>query len=229
MRILIVEDDILLAESISAFFRQAGYEVDCESSGAGADSALSQASYDLTILDIGLSGIPGMDGFGVLHRLRQRGQQLPVLIYTARDDVEDRVHGLTLGADDYVLKPLQLQELEARVRALLRRTQDRRNGTLSYGPLILVRDPHQAWLGLEMLNLTAPEWQVLECLVLRAGTVVSREELGDASSQSEETISPNTIELHISHLRAKLEAAEVKIRTVRGLGYLLDVPVDKRH
>jgi len=153
MRILVVEDDSFLAESVTAFLRQAGYEVTCESSGPGADAALGNGKYDLLILDVGL---PGMDGFGVLYRLRKRGQQLPVLVLTARDAVEDRVYGLNLGADDYVVKPLQLQELEARVRALLRRSLVGGERKLSLGPLVLDLAAHQASLDGHTLELAAP-------------------------------------------------------------------------
>jgi DNA-binding response OmpR family regulator len=226
MRILIVEDDILLAESLTAFLRQAGYEVDCESSGPGADSALSNATYDLLILDIGL---PGMDGFGVLYRLRQRGQQLPVLILTARDAVEDRVYGLNLGADDYVLKPFQLQELEARVRALLRRSLVGRERKLALGPLVLDLGAHQASREGCPLELTAGEWRILEVLVRRAGRVVTKEQLRDACASRAELVSPNAVEVQISRLRAKLGSAGISIRTVRGFGYLLDEPVENRN
>jgi two-component system, OmpR family, response regulator len=226
MRLLVVEDDVLLAESLTAFFRQSGYEVDCESSGPGADSALSKTPYDLVILDIGL---PGMDGFGVLYKLRQRGQDRPVLILTARDNIEDRLYGLNLGADDYVLKPFDLQELEARVRALLRRSLAGEKRTLSYGPLVLDRDAHRASLRGRTLELTMGEWRTLELLILRVGKVVTKNELGDACTAREEPLSPNAVEVYISRLRAKFEATGVNIRTVRGLGYLLDEPAGKRH
>jgi DNA-binding response OmpR family regulator len=226
MRILIVEDDVFLAESLTAFLRRAGYEVDCESSGPGADSRTNTDKYDLMILDIGL---PGMDGFGVLYRMRQRGQQLPVLILTARDAVEDRVHGLNLGADDYVVKPLQLQELEARVRALLRRSLAGGQRKLALGSLVLDLGAFQASLEGQPLELTASEWRILELLVRRTGRVVTKEQLRDACTSREELVSPNAVEVQISRLRAKLAGTEVSIRTVRGFGYLLDEPVEKQH
>jgi DNA-binding response OmpR family regulator len=226
MRLLIVEDDVLLAESLTTFFLRSGYEVDCESSGPGADSALSKTAYDLVILDIGL---PGMDGFGVLYKLRQRGQELPVLILTARDNVEDRVYGLNVGADDYVLKPFQLEELEARVRALLRRSLAGEKRTLSCGPLVLDRDARRASLRGRVLELTTSEWRILELLILRVGKVVAKEDLRELSTGREEAVSPNAVEVHVSHLRAKLGGTGAKIRTVRGFGYLLDEPVEKRH
>jgi two-component system, OmpR family, response regulator len=225
MRILIVEDDMLLVESLTAFLRQAGYEVDCESSGPGADAALSRTAYDLLILDIGL---PGMDGFGVLYRLRQREQELPVLILTARDAVEDRVYGLNLGADDYVLKPFQLQELEARVRALLRRGLVGRGKKLSLGVLVLDLGGHRAWCDGAVLELTASEWRILEVLVRRAGKVVTKEQLRGACAAHEDLMSPNAVEVKISRLRAKLGATGMSIRTVRGFGYMLDEPVENR-
>jgi len=226
MRILIVEDDTLLVESLAAFLRQAGYEVDCESSGPGADAALSRTAYDLLILDIGL---PGMDGFGVLYRLRQRGQQLPVLILTARDAVEDRVYGLDLGADDYVLKPFQLQELEARVRALLRRSLVSKERKLTVGALVLDLGARCASCEGTALELTPSEWRILEVLVRRAGKVVTKEQLRGAFASNEDLVSPNAVEVKISRLRTKLAAAGISIRTVRGFGYLLDEPVESRN
>ena len=226
MRILIVEDDTFLAESLTAFLREAGYEVDCEFSGPAADSALKHAKYDLVILDIGL---PGMDGFGVLYRLRQRAQQLPVLILTARDAVEDRVYGLNLGADDYVLKPLQLQELEARVRALLRRSLVGGERRLSLGELVLDLGAHQALLQGRPLELTAGEWRILEVLIRRAGKLVTKEQLRDICAWRDGLVSPNAVEVQMSRLRNKLASAAVNIRTVRGLGYLLEEPAESRH
>ena len=226
MRILIVEDDTLLVESLSAFLRQAGYEVDCESSGPGADAALSGTNYDLVLLDIGL---PGMDGFGVLYRLRQREQQMPVLILTARDAVEDRVYGLNLGADDYVLKPFQLQELEARVRALLRRSLVSRERKLTVGALVLDLGAHCASCEGTALELTPSEWRILEVLVRRAGKVVTKEQLRGAFTSNEDLVSSNAVEVKISRLRTKLGAAGVSIRTVRGFGYLLDEAVESRN
>ena len=226
MRILIVEDDTLLVESLTAFLRQAGYEVDGESSGPGADAAVSRNNYDLVLLDIGL---PGMDGFGVLYRLRQREQQMPVLILTARDAVEDRVYGLNLGADDYVLKPFQLQELEARVRALLRRSLVSRERKLTVGALVLDLGAHCASCEGTALELTPSEWRILEVLVRRAGKVVTKEQLRGAFTSNEDLVSSNAVEVKISRLRTKLGAAGVSIRTVRGFGYLLDEAVESRN
>jgi len=221
MRLLVIEDDDLLAESLTSFFRRSGYEVDCETSGPGADAALRKTAYDLVILDIGL---PGMDGFGVLYRLRQRGQQVPVLVLSAREAVEDRVYGLNLGADDYVVKPLQLHELEARVRALLRRSLAGETRTLAYGPLTLDRDTHIASLSGRALDLTIGEWRTLELLILRAGKVVTKNELSEACTAREQPVSPNAVEVYVSRLRAKFEATGINIRTVRGWGYLLAEP-----
>jgi DNA-binding response OmpR family regulator len=226
MRILLVEDDSFLAESLTAFLAQAGFEVDCESSGPGADAALSNDTHDLLILDIGL---PGMDGFGVLYRLRQRGQRLPVLVLTARDAVQDRVYGLNLGADDYVVKPLQLQELEARVRALLRRSLVGQEQKLCFGPLVLDLAAHQASLDGRALQLTAGEWRLLEVLVRRAGRFVTKEQLRDTCASREELVSPNAVEVQMSRLRSKLASTGMSIRTVRGLGYLLDESVENRN
>jgi len=225
VRLLVVEDDELLKGAISTSLRQAGFEVDCESTGPGADTALTNRPYSLLILDVGL---PGMDGFEVLRRLRQRGQQLSVMILTARDAIEDRVHGLNLGADDYVQKPFHLSELEARVRSHLRRTFSGQAQKLSFGPLELDLGTHRALLEERPLELTATEWRMLELLVRQAGRVITKEQLQTACGGREEPASANAIEVRVSRLRSKLEASNVDIQTLRGRGYLLNQPIKRR-
>ena len=219
MRILIVEDDDLLAAGLVRALDQTGYAVDRVNSGERADLALTAETYDLVVLDIGL---PGIDGFTVLKHLRHRGQACPVLILTARDAVNDRVHGLDLGADDYMIKPFALSEFEARLRALIRRGTQNNSPQLTCGKLLLDSLAHRAWLGETPLNLTAREWGILEYLLMRQGQVLSKDKILQAVCSWDETISPNAIEVYMSRLRGKLDPAGVFIRTIRGFGYLLE-------
>ncbi|WP_124948395.1 response regulator [Sulfuriferula thiophila] len=226
MRVLIVEDDDLLAAGLVRALDQTGYAVDRVNSGERADLALSSETYDLVVLDIGL---PGIDGFSVLKRLRTRGQTCPVLILTARDAVTDRVRGLDLGADDYMVKPFALSEFEARLRALVRRGVQLNSAQLVCGNLILDTLAHRAWLNQAPLNLTAREWGVLEYLLMRQGQVLSKDKILQAVCSWDETISPNAIEVYMSRLRNKLEPAGVNIRTIRGFGYLLEADDTTQH
>lgn len=221
MRILIVEDDTLLADGITCYLKQAGYAVGLAQNGEQADSWLAHEHYDLAILDLGL---PKLDGTEVLRKLRRRGLTLPVLILTARDALQDRVAGLDLGADDYIIKPVALTELEARIRALIRRGQSGGNPQISHGPLLLDTSAKRVWLNGAPLELPAREWSVLEFLLPRAGRIVSKEQIMQSLCGWDEEISTNAVEAYISRLRAKLEPAGVHIRTVRGLGYLLEKP-----
>ena len=219
MRVLIVEDDELLAAGLVRILDQTGYAVDRVNSGERADLALSSEAYDLVVLDIGL---PGIDGFTVLKRLRARGQVCPVLILTARDDVADKVRGLDSGADDYLVKPFELNEFEARIRALIRRGTQMNSSQLACGNLLLDTLAHRAWINQSPLNLTAREWGVLEYLLMRQGQVLSKDKILQAVCNWDENISPNAIEVYMSRLRSKLEPAGVHIRTIRGFGYLLE-------
>ncbi|MBY0271398.1 MAG: response regulator transcription factor [Burkholderiales bacterium] len=221
MRILIVEDDRTLSDGLARYLHQAGSIVETAASGTEADTLLVHEDYDLVILDVGL---PGMDGFEVLRRARKRGRYVPVLVLTARDEVEDRVHGLNLGADDYLVKPFSLVELEARVRAVIRRGQAMTETQIVYGPLMIDIAARRVWLANEPLRLTAREWTVLEFLVLRAGKMVSKDQIASAVSGWETDVSPNVVEVYISRLRSKLEPAGVKIHSIRGFGYYLDKP-----
>jgi DNA-binding response OmpR family regulator len=225
MRLLVVEHDKLLGDALATSLRQAGFEVDCESTGPGADTALTIKTYGLVILEVGL---PDIDGFEVLRRLRQRGQLLPVVLISARDAIEDRVHGLDLGADDYILKPFDLRELEARVRAQLRRILSSQAQKLSFGPLELDVGGHRAQLSGRPLELTAKEWRTLELLVRRAEKVVTKAQLQNANGWRDKSSSPNAVEARVSRLRSKLVASNVYIETVRGLGYVLNQPIERR-
>ncbi len=219
MRILIIEDDSVLADGLSRTLRHADYAVDAASTGVEADHVLAAQSYDLVILDLGL---PGLDGFEVLRRMRRRGSTVPVLVLTARDALQDRVKGLDLGADDYMIKPFDLPELEARVRALIRRGQSGGASVLSHGALVLDTAGRRATLGGEPLDLSARELGVLEVLMMRAGRVVNKEQLAEQLYGWDEEVGPNAIEVYVHRLRRKLEPAGVNIRTIRGLGYLLE-------
>ncbi|GGJ82326.1 response regulator [Pseudomonas matsuisoli] len=219
MRVLLVEDHPPLAESVAKALKGAGLNVDVLQDGVAADLALASEDYALAILDVGL---PRLDGFQVLARLRDRGKTVPVLMLTARGEVKDRVHGLNLGADDYLAKPFELSELEARVKALLRRSvlggeQQQRCGSLVYDLGI-----RRFALGEQTLTLTSREQSVLEALIARPGRVMSKEQLASQVFGLDEEASPDAIEIYVHRLRKKIEGSDVRIVTFRGLGYLLE-------
>lgn len=220
MRILLAEDDKIIADGLSRSLRQGGYAVDCAYTGLEADTALMTNSYDLLILDLGLPKLPGLE---VLKRLRARNVQLPVLILTALDGTGDRVKGLDLGADDYMAKPFELAELEARVRALTRRS----SGTapvITCGALTYDQAGRVAQLDGQNLDLSARELGLLEILLSRVGRLVSKDQLVYHLCGWGEEVSHNAIEVYIHRLRKKLESGGVRIATVRGLGYCLEKP-----
>lgn len=219
MKLLLAEDDVLLADALTTQLRQAGYEVEHAPNGAVADYLLERGEHDVAVLDIGL---PMLDGLSVLHKLRQRQPALPVLLLTARDSLEDRVAGLQAGADDYVTKPFDFPELEARLQALLRRTRQLTQ-SLSLGRLVLDEAARQLWVGAEAVELSGREWSLLSLLVHQQGKVVSKDQINQAWSGSDgaEIGAGNAIEVYVHRLRKKLDGAGVGIRTVRGIGYLL--------
>ena len=219
MRLLIAEDDPLIADGLIRAMRAAGYAVDHTANGEEADEALRRFAYDLLILDLGL---PRMDGTQLLERLRARGGTLPVLILTARDALQDRVSGLDLGADDYLVKPFDLPELEARVRALLRRQRPSLSGRLRFGDLLIDLTGRSVYHGDQRVELSGREFGVLELLARRAGRVVSKEQMLESLTGWDEDVGPTDIEVYIHRLRRKLEPCGLEIRTIRGLGYLLD-------
>lgn len=219
MRVLLVEDDPILADGLLHSLSHAGYAVDRAAHGEAADHMLAAQNYDLAILDLGL---PRLDGFEVLRRLRARGNAVPVLILTARDGVEDRVRGLDLGADDYLAKPFELPELEARVRALIRRGQFGASAQLTLGLVTLDTAGRQALLHGQPLTLSARELALLEILMMRAGRVVGKEHILERLCNWDEDIGDNAIEVYVHRLRKKLETSGLRIRTIRGLGYLLE-------
>lgn len=219
MRIFIVEDDLVLADGLKNSLMQSAYAVDVVHSGQEADDVLSYQTFDLIVLDLGL---PKLSGFEVLKRLRARKSLTPVLILTANDNLTDRVKGLDLGADDYLAKPFELAELEARVRALIRRGQSGGSAIITLGKLQLDTTNHAASYNNVSLNLSARELAVLEVLLLKAGKVVNKEQMLEKLCNFDEDISDNALEVYLHRLRKKLEHCDINIRTVRGLGYLLE-------
>jgi two-component system OmpR family response regulator len=219
MRILIAEDDQVLADGLLRTLRGNGYAVDHVASGSEADAALSTQEFDLLILDLGLTRLHGFD---VLKKLRARGSATPVLILTAADSVEQRVKGLDLGADDYMAKPFSLQELEARVRALARRGMGVASNVIKHGPLTFDTTGRVAYIHDTMVELSARELGLLEVLLQRAGRLVSKDQLVERLCEWGDEVSNNAIEVYIHRLRKKIEQGPIRIATVRGLGYCLE-------
>jgi DNA-binding response OmpR family regulator len=220
MRLLLVEDDVMLASGIKLGLSDAGYAVDWVGSGERAEEVFQTELFDAAIIDIGL---PRMDGLELTRRLRHHGLSLPVLILTARDALQDRVQGLDLGADDYMVKPFELPELLARLRALLRRSQAATSAILSFGPLELDTANRQAHANGQLLELGPREWTVMEYLLIHAPKPASKEKLLQAMTGWDKEITPNAIEVYISRLRAKLEGQGVTVRAIRGFGYRLEL------
>ena len=223
MRILVVEDDSLLGDGIQAGLRQAGYSADWVRDGAAGDTALAVEEYAAVVLDLGL---PRVSGLELLRKLRAAGNAVPVLILTARDAVPDRVAGLDAGADDYMVKPFDLDELAARLRALVRRSHGQTAAVLNVGDLEIDPAAHAARFKGQPVELSAREFAVLQALALNAGRVLSRERLEQSLYGWGEEVESNAIEVHIHHLRRKL--APDLIRTVRGVGYTMPRPTDTR-
>ena len=218
MKILLVEDDAALGHAMSTSLNKAGYSVNWAHDGFEADVALHDYVYDAVILDLGL---PRIDGFEVLKRMRARKVTAPVIILTARDDLDDRVRGLDLGADDYLTKPFKLPELEARLRAQIRRNNSILGSTIEYGPLVLNITDKMLIVNGETMPLSPREFSVLEMLLTRVGRVVSKDAIIDALSKWDEGVGNNAIEVYIHRIRKKLEPLGINVLTIRGLGYLL--------
>ena len=214
MRLLLVEDDAMIGEAVRAGLRQEGFTVDWVRAAEAGDAALKAEAYALLLLDLGLPRKSGLDWLG---ELRRRGERLPVLILTARDAVVDRVSGLDSGADDYLVKPFDLDELSARVRALLRRQAGRAEPTLRHGELTLNPATHEATYKGEPIALSAREFALLAALLERPGAILSRAQLEQRLYGWGEEVESNAVEVHIHNLRKKLGAGF--IRNLRGLGY----------
>lgn len=218
-RILVVEDDPALSRGVMALLKAAGHAADWAPNGETALHCAAAEPCSLFIVDIGL---PGMSGFDLIRKLRDRGYRTPILVLTARDQVSDRVNGLDLGADDYLLKPFNASELGARVRALLRREHGDPNPVITLGTLKVDRTHASAEVSGRALHLRPREWAVLEYLSARAGEVVSKKALLAEVFSYDDEVAPNALEVHVARLRRQLEPDGPPIRTMRGLGYMLD-------
>jgi DNA-binding response OmpR family regulator len=216
MRILLVEDDPELGDGLTVGLRQEGLAVDWLKDGNSADQALQSESFDLVVLDLGLPRLSGME---VLARARSRGQTMPVLILTARDATGDKVSGLDAGADDYLVKPINLDELSARIRALARRSAGRSVPLLSHGNITLDPAARTVMLSGQSVELSGREFSLLEVLLENAGRVLSRSHLEQSLYGWRDEPDSNALEVHIHHLRKKLGSA--LIRTLRGVGYTI--------
>lgn len=219
MNILLVEDDETLAQSIAEAIRARGWRVDISARGEPVPKSVQQDNYEALVLDIGL---PGIDGLETLKRVRAQGSYLPVLMLTARDSIDDRVLGLASGADDYLVKPFAVPELLARLQALVRRHEFRRNSVLEVASLRFDVQSRRAYNGEQPIALTARESIVIEYLMLHLGAIVARDQLSSLIPEWNASTSDNAMELLMSRLRTKIEPAGVRLRTVRGLGYLLE-------
>lgn len=224
MRVLVVEDDELLGDALQAGLRQAGFAVDWLRDGASADAALEVEEFSAVVLDVGL---PRLSGLQLLRRLRDRGDSTPVLLLTARDELDDRVRGLDSGADDYVVKPVALPELAARLRALVRRSHGSAGGELRVGELVIDAAGHAVRFAGRAVEVSPREFAILQELAQNAGRVLSREQLETRLYEWDRALESNAIEVHVHHLRRKL-APEV-IRTIRGVGYLMPAAQDREH
>jgi len=220
VRILVVEDTADLADAIAGRLRKSGYAVDLAGDGAEADELLRSESYHLVVLDLML---PGMGGKEVLHRLRQRRSRTPVLVLTARSDVDDKVGVLDYGADDYLVKPFDFRELEARCRALLRRPHGMAASEVVFGDLVFDGAAKRVTVAGQPVDLGSREFRLLELLLANLNRVLSKDTLLDQLFGLEDAVAPNAIELYVSRLRRKLEGSAVKIRTLRGLGYVAEL------
>jgi len=216
MRLLLVEDDAILGNGIEAGLKQAGFAVDWARDGRAAQLALQTTEYELVVLDLGLPRISGME---LLRQLRAKGSDLPVLLLTARDTVRDRVAGLEAGADDYLVKPFDLAELVARIRALVRRAHGRSTDAIRYRDLLLVPDSLTVTRGEQSIALSARECAILVDLLEHRGTALSRARLEESLYGWNEEIDSNAVEVHIHNLRKKLGSELIK--TIRGVGYLI--------
>ncbi len=214
MRLLLVEDDTMIGEAVLDGLRVESYAVDWVKDGEMAETALQTQNYDLVLLDLGL---PRRDGLAVLRGMRARQLRTPVLVATARDAVQDRIAGLDAGADDYVLKPYDLDELLARIRALLRRAAGRAEPVYTHHGVSINTATHEAWVGSHSVQLSAREWAVLEPMLARPGMVLSRAQLEEKLYSWKDEISSNAVEVYIHGLRKKLGTD--LIQNIRGVGY----------
>lgn len=219
MRVLLVEDDAMLAHELVRSLKQAEYAVDWSADGEDAESILRVQKFDLVVLDLTL---PGMDGLEILRHIRSSKVPVPVLIITARSEVDDRIKGLDLGADDYLTKPFEMGEFDARVRALLRRSRADGLKMLQCGDLSLDMAARRTFLKEQSLDMPRRELHILEVLMSHQGRIMSKDQIIDSISDFDDELTPSTVEIYIHRLRKKLAPSDVTIRTVRGLGYILE-------
>jgi DNA-binding response OmpR family regulator len=226
MRLLLVEDDVMVASGIKLGLSDAGYAVDWVGSAERALEVTAIETFDIAVVDIGL---PGLDGLALTQMLRKAGSAMPVLVLTARDALQDRVQGLDQGADDYMVKPYELPELLARLRALLRRSQAATSAVLSFGPLELDTALRQARIRLPtelepvLIELGPREWTVMEYILMQLPKPTNKDKLLQALTGWDKEITPNAIEVYISRMRAKLEPYGIALRAIRGFGYRLEL------
>ena len=217
MRLLLVEDDEILGDGLVEGLKMEGYAVDWLTNGKLADEALKLNSYELIVLDLNL---PDMEGLDILKALRARKDETPVMVLTAKDTVPDRVLGLDSGADDFVIKPFELDEVCARLRALARRNEGRSVPNIEYKGIVLDPASHQVTWNDEKVDLSQKEFEILSFLMGNIGRVISRARLEESLYSWDSDVESNTVEVHIHHLRKKLDPSI--IRTVRGVGYIID-------
>jgi DNA-binding response OmpR family regulator len=224
MRLLLVEDDVMVASGIKLGLSDAGYAVDWVGNAERALEVTTTEAFDIAVVDLGL---PGMDGLALTQQLRKAGHAMPVLVLTARDALHDRVQGLDQGADDYMVKPYELPELLARLRALLRRSQAATSAVLSFGPLELDTAQRKACIrsAAESLpiELGPREWTVMEYILMQLPKPTNKDKLLQALTGWDKEITPNAVEVYISRLRAKLEPHRIALRAIRGFGYRLEL------
>jgi len=224
MRLLLAEDDLPLAETLTALLTGAGYAVDCVHDGASAEALAAAEAFDLVILDLNL---PQLDGLSVLRSMRRRSNDAAVLILTARGAPEERVRGLDLGADDYMAKPFDVAEFEARVRSILRRRMGLRSSVVALGKVTFDLKSRQFSAGGATIDLPPRERALLELLFLRAGKVVTKEAIVQSLTSLEDILSDNAIEQYISRLRRRIAPYGLAMKTARGLGYFIEPSVDE--
>jgi DNA-binding response OmpR family regulator len=221
MRLLLVEDDEILGDGLTAGLKMEGYAVDWLTNGKLADEALKVNTYELIVLDLNL---PDMNGLEILRALRSRKDETPVLVLTAKDTIPDRILGLDSGADDFVIKPFDLNEVCARLRALARRNEGRGAPKIEHRGIVLDPASHQVTFNDEKVDLSQKEFEILSFLMGNIGKVVSRARLEESLYSWDSDIESNTVEVHIHYLRKKLGPSI--IRTVRGVGYIIDIDED---
>lgn len=219
MRILLVEDDVVLGDAVVQSLVQANYAVDWFRNGKDGLLAAQMQLYDLVLLDLGL---PLLNGFEFIHRLRNGKHNVPIIVLTANDNPDDIVKAFDMGADDYLMKPFRLPELTARIRAQIRRVNTHATSKITYGKLELDSKERMVFANGEKLNLSPREFSLLETLVLKAGKVVTKESLIESLCNWDEDIGANAIEVYVHRLRKKLKEYEVSISNVRGLGYMME-------